>query len=103
VYAFVEVADAAEEQPLATGPDTTLVWVHRDDDPAAQAEVLSRAVTAQRLPPGDGYCWVAAEAGAVKPIRRHLRQLGLPKEWVAVDGYWKRGVVNFDHHTVDPD
>lgn len=102
VVAFLEVAEAAEEQDLVVTADTTLVWLHRDAGTADDA-LLARAVRGLELPAGDGYCWVAGEAGALKPIRRHLRTLGLPREWVEVDGYWKRGVVNLDHHDDDDD
>lgn len=36
----------------------------------------------------------------MKPIRRYLRrELGLPKQQVDVDGYWKKGTANLDHHS----
>jgi NADPH-dependent ferric siderophore reductase len=102
-YAFVEVADAAERQALQTRADATVVWLHRDGAPAGGTELLDQALRGQRLPAGDGYCWVAGEATTLKPIRRYLRQLGLPRQWVEVDGYWRRGVVNLDHHDDDDD
>ena len=41
----------------------------------------------------------AGEANALKPIRRYLRrELGLSKDQVEVDGYWKKGDANLDHH-----
>lgn len=51
------------------------------------------------------FVFAAGEASALLPLRRHLRgTLGLPKEQVAVNGYWRRGVAGFDHHTpVDPE
>lgn len=96
VYAFAEVADADEEQDLARSADTVLTWLRRD---AGQS--LGMALTGFHPPAGTGYIWVAGEATALKPIRRQLRALGLPREHVEVDGYWKRGVVNLDHHDVD--
>ncbi len=92
VLAFVEVAGAAEEQPVAR----EVRWLHRD-----RGESLTAAVLGAELPPGDGYCWVAGEATGLKPIRRHLRGTGLPRNWLEIDGYWKRGVVNLDHHDDD--
>lgn len=50
----------------------------------------------------DWFAFVAGEAGALKPIRRWLRrELALPKERLDVDGYWKKGTVNLDHHVPD--
>ncbi|GAB3158314.1 siderophore-interacting protein [Micromonospora sonneratiae] len=100
-YVFVEVADKDEEQPLQTAADARVVWLHRDD--AEGRNLLEEAIREIQLPGGDGYVWVAGEAGNLKPIRRYLRGLGLPREWVEVDGYWKRGVVNLDHHAADDD
>ena len=54
---------------------------------------------------GDGtYIWAAGEASALVPVRRHLRRsLGLPAAQAQVSGYWRRGVVAFDHHApIDP-
>ena len=50
------------------------------------------------------FVWAAGEATQLVPIRRHLRrELGLPKEQVVVDGYWRRGAADFDHHApLDP-
>lgn len=52
----------------------------------------------------DTYVWVGGNAAVLLPVRRHLRRtLGLPKQQVAVDGYWRHGVVAWDHHApVDP-
>lgn len=54
---------------------------------------------------GDGtFVWAAGEASALVPVRRYLRrELGLPAAQAIVSGYWRRGVVAFDHHgPVDP-
>ena len=50
------------------------------------------------------FVWAAGEATELVPLRRHLRrELGLPKEQVVVDGYWRRGAADFDHHApLDP-
>lgn len=75
-------------------------WLYRSDG-AGQLEESVRS-----LGPLDEhtYVWAAGEAGALVPVRRHLRrELGLGKEQVDVDGYWKRGITNRDHHDpVDP-
>ncbi|MFC4065297.1 siderophore-interacting protein [Actinoplanes subglobosus] len=92
VLAFVEVADAAEQQPVCR----PVTWLHRD-----RGQSLTEAVTTAGLPEGDGYVWVAGEATGLKPIRRHLRARGLNRNWMEIDGYWKRGVVNLDHHEDD--
>lgn len=54
---------------------------------------------------GEGtFVWAAGEASALVAVRRYLRrELALPAAQVAVSGYWRRGVVAFDHHApIDP-
>ncbi|MEV6599792.1 siderophore-interacting protein [Actinoplanes sp. NPDC051346] len=103
VLAYIEVADAAEEQELAYAADVSLTWLHRDGAEPGTTSLLFDAIAAAELPSGDGFAWVAGEATTLKPIRRHLRGLGLHPETVDVDGYWKRGVENLDHHAPDED
>ena len=110
VTALIEVADAQEEQPLTPAPGVTLDlrWIHRDTAHVGEGDVsaVETAMRALTLPGDlDGlFVVVAGEATAMKPIRRYLRrELGLPKHQVHVDGYWKRGVADHDHHTTDED
>ncbi|MBN9613092.1 MAG: SIP domain-containing protein, partial [Actinobacteria bacterium] len=51
-----------------------------------------------------GRRFLAGEATALIPLRRHLRrERELPKAQVDVHGYWKRGTAGHDHHApVDP-
>jgi NADPH-dependent ferric siderophore reductase len=50
------------------------------------------AVRAATLPEGTGHLFVHGEAGAVRELRRHLREThGLPRELTSVSGYWRRG------------
>jgi NADPH-dependent ferric siderophore reductase len=84
-HVVVEVADAAEEQPLAG--DVAVTWVHRG------RHQLAAALRALHLPrtPG-GYAWVGGEASSVKAVRRQLlAEHGLHRDRVTFMGYWKRG------------
>ncbi|GAB3441658.1 siderophore-interacting protein [Streptomonospora sediminis] len=90
---FIEVADPAEEQPLTTAADADITWLHRGGADPGGIGPLAQAVCDLGPSGGDRYAWVAGEAEAVRPVRRHLRrELGMPREWVNVDGYWRRGV-----------
>ena len=92
-YVFVEVADAAEEQPLASPADLTVTWLHRDGDEPGTGGRLPAAIRAFTWPEGSPHTWVAGETAAVRDIRRYLRfERGLPKESVQVYGYWRRGL-----------
>ena len=71
---FVEVAGPDERLPLDSPADLHTTWLYRDG--AAPGEALERALRRADLPAGDGRVFVAAEAAAVRRIRRHL--LGRP-------------------------
>lgn len=56
------------------------------------------------VPDAETFVFAAGEASVLAPLRRYLRrELGLPAEQVAMSGYWRRGVVAWDHHApIDP-
>lgn len=88
--AFVEIEDAAEEQPIDTAADVDLAWVHRDGEPAGVSRALERAIRAAELPGGRGRAWAAGESLAMRGVREHLRgERGLPRTAVKAKGYWK--------------
>lgn len=102
-HAVVEVNDTAEQQPLSSPGKLTVDWVHRRGADAREPDSIAGSPLEQGIrrftpPAGDGFVWIAGEATALKPIRRHVRGFGLPKDWIEVDGYWRRGAVNHDHH-----
>jgi NADPH-dependent ferric siderophore reductase len=96
-WAIVEVADAGEEIPLAAPPGFRVRWVHRGELPPGAGDGLARAVREVDLPrEGRTFVWVAGEADAVRPLRRWVKELGLPAGDVRICGYWKRGVADYD-------
>lgn len=101
-HIFVEVANAAERRQLTDRANIEVTWVLRDEEGEGG---LERALRAVQLPEGeDWFVFAAGEAGALKPIRDYFRlELGLPRERVSVDGYWKRGLANLDHHSINLD
>ncbi|WP_029431479.1 siderophore-interacting protein [Blastococcus sp. URHD0036] len=88
--AFVEVADATEQQDLVLPEGVTLTWVHRGDH--APGTALVAAVLSAALPEGTVQAFVHGEAGAVRDLRRWLRgTLAVPRELLSVSGYWRIG------------
>jgi NADPH-dependent ferric siderophore reductase len=86
VLAFLEVADAGEEQPLPGAAAPT--WVHRGDRPAGVP--LAEAVRAAQFPAGSGQAWLSGEAACVKDLRKHLLdERGLDRRRVYATGYWR--------------
>ena len=94
--AVIEVADAGEEQPIATRADLALTWVHRNGAPAGTGTQLLDAVAALgTLPQGDAYGFIAGEANAARALRAHLVEVrGFNPEWVKAAGYWLLGVAD---------
>jgi len=90
---LVEVADAAEEQRFSSRARVETHWLHRNG--AAPGTPLLQSVLAKlKLPEGEGYAWVAAEADTAKALRRFLvDERGLSKDQVKAAAYWKRGAV----------
>ncbi|GAA1292004.1 siderophore-interacting protein [Pseudonocardia aurantiaca] len=84
--AFLEVADAGEEQELPGTAD--IRWVHRGErEPGVP---LSEAVTAAALPAGDGQAWLSGESACVRDLRKHLLDdRGFDRRRVYATGYWR--------------
>jgi len=97
----VEVAGAGEEQTFSSRARVDTTWLHRDGAEPGTTSLLHEAIAEVRLPPGDGYAWVAAEAATAKALRRLLvGERGMPKDRVKAAAYWKRGAVAV-HETYD--
>ena len=103
VIGVVEVAGPQDEVELPARAGAEIRVVHRGGSTGSGVvSAMEEAVRGIALPDGEFYAWVAGEADTLKPIRRYLRrELGLPTDRVKVDGYWRRGTVNLDHHAED--
>ncbi|MEU8927428.1 siderophore-interacting protein [Kitasatospora sp. NPDC048545] len=90
VHAFVEVADAAEEQKIVLPAGVEVGWLHRGARPVGEA--LVEAVGALEFPAGTPSVFVHGEAGFVRDLRRLLRlERGVARERLSVSGYWRFG------------
>ncbi|MFC5995155.1 siderophore-interacting protein [Pseudonocardia hispaniensis] len=84
--AYLEVADADEEQPLPGAAQ--VCWVHRGA--RAAGEPMVEAVRTATLPEGHGQAWLAGESAAVKELRTHLLgERGFERRAVYATGYWR--------------
>ncbi len=91
---LAEIPGPEEEQPLPTQARLTLHWVHRGEAEAGDAAPLSAALSALRLPEGEGYAWIAAESDVAKTLRRELLAARpMDKAAIKAAGYWKRGAA----------
>ncbi|WP_254606276.1 siderophore-interacting protein [Sphingomonas bacterium] len=93
VKTVVLVADAADAQAIETGAEWTPHWIVRVEG-QDEAVALRQALAGQPLPAGDGFVWIAAEAGVARAVRGLIvDELGHPREWTKAAGYWRRGVA----------
>jgi NADPH-dependent ferric siderophore reductase len=91
VHAFIEVSGPAEEQPLPTGADAHITWIHRGDAPIGST--LPTAVRGFAFPDGRVHAFVHGEANFVKDVRSFLRkERGIPLDQLSISGYWRRGL-----------
>lgn len=90
------VTGADEEQVFASRADHQATWVHRPLDRADDPGALLAAVQRLRLPAGDGFIWIAAEASVARALRAHFLAGpgGHRKEWLKAAGYWRKGVAD---------
>lgn len=93
VHAFIEVADAAEEQPILSHADLRLSWLHREGAPAGATDLLERALRAMDWPTeGNGHVLAGCEHRAARAIRAFLAgERGMAKKDVHVAAYWRLG------------
>ncbi|WP_225800769.1 siderophore-interacting protein [Streptomyces sp. NK15101] len=95
--AYVQVPDAAEEQPLPTAGDLTVRYLRDGDSPA---EAVRADGLPDGLPAGRPYAWLAGEASAVRGLRRHLvEERGVDRRSVHFTGYWRRRLAQDDAPT----
>jgi NADPH-dependent ferric siderophore reductase len=87
----LEVADAAEEQPLPTAADVTVTWLHRDGRPAGTAERLLDVVRTRSIA-ADALVWAAGERSAMQTLRTQLlTERRLDRRRVRTATYWRLG------------
>ena len=95
VSAVIEVADAAEEQALAsrTGARVQIRWVHRDTTPIPDGcgSALETALGELDLEdPEELFVFAAGESHAMRALRGRLAErVRLHKHQLDIHGYWK--------------
>ncbi|MBO9126825.1 MULTISPECIES: siderophore-interacting protein [unclassified Rhizobium] len=94
-HAFVEVAQATDEQPITHPEGIELRWIHRNGVPGGEHGELVRAIRAVEWPKGvSSFGWFASENEATKEIREYWRDtLSYGRDQTLAAGYWRRGVT----------
>lgn len=89
----IEVADAREEQPIASAATLDLRWLHRNGAEAGSTDLLERAIRAVEWPQsGAHYALIGSEQASARAIRTYLRkERGMAADRHLVAAYWRRG------------
>lgn len=89
--AIIEVADAAEEQPLTSEGTLDVRWLHRRHYGAAARDVLATAALAAiaSMEP-QTFVWAACEKADIRRIRAALTERGHDRRLSYVAWYWER-------------
>jgi len=98
----IEVANAVEEQKLASPASLDLRWLHRDD---SEVQSPLQAALAGIEWPDDGrsvFGWAGCEFRDFVAIRSHFRkERGLTRESHLAVAYWRRGVAGDEARKAD--
>jgi NADPH-dependent ferric siderophore reductase len=95
IISVAAVVNAGEEQSFATRARHEAIWVHRPLERADDPAPLLSAVRALKLPEGDGFIWIAAEACVARALRGYLvQERAHPPAWSRAAGYWLKGVAD---------
>jgi NADPH-dependent ferric siderophore reductase len=93
-FAFIEVPDGRDEQPIETRADIAIRWLHSNG-----GTVLEGAVRGVPWPDGTVSATIAGESGAVVAIRDYLRrERGLGRDAIYAVPYWKASLSEEGYH-----
>ena len=87
----IEVADAADHEPLPTRAQLDVQWMHRDGVLPGQSELLDRALEVVDIPVADRHAYLFAESRVVRRLRDLLAGRGVSGAEMSVKGYWNIG------------
>ncbi len=100
-FAFLEVEDEAETQPLDSRGDVTLEWIYRHGPAAPASPALIQRFADFRFPQGRGQAYVIGETSTVRAQRHGLLARGLAKDQILAEGYWRPGRQGGHDHIWD--
>jgi NADPH-dependent ferric siderophore reductase len=95
--ALIEVAEQAEEQPIAAPGGVHIRWFHRHGRPPGTPDPLVQAVRSLDWPADkEGtFFWCGCEYSTFREIRQFLREtVELPNHRQVAFSHWRRGLSN---------
>lgn len=97
VSILVAIDDPDDAIDIASDADVTVRWVH-DQGTTIAADLLAGALEHLPIPTGDRFVWAGGEVIAMRGVRDLLKARGIAPDESEVEGYWRRGRANHDHH-----
>lgn len=94
IDAFIAVAGPDEEFLLAESEHHQAHWGHRPASDSADPAALLALIGSQTFPEGDGFVWIAAEAGVARALREAVMARGHPQSQMKAAGYWTAGLAD---------
>jgi NADPH-dependent ferric siderophore reductase len=94
VIVFIEIAEDAERQEIASRAKLELHWLSRDERPAARTTLLTDAIRALPFPDDERpkFVWVGCEHASMHEIRKLVRKEHvLERGSSLIAAYWRRG------------
>ncbi len=89
--AFVEIADAEEQQPIPSDADLEITWLERDGAPHGEPMARLAADLVASVSPQVAV-WIAGEAAAVRTLRNALiTDAGVDRHRIDAVAYWTQG------------
>lgn len=96
-WAFIEIADATDRQPVNCKARLDFEWLERGG-PGGPSDVMLTRVQAFKLPHGIGHAYLIGETSNVRAQRHDLLARGMTKEQISAEGYWRPGRVGGHDH-----
>lgn len=91
--ALIEVADAAEQQPLTSAAGLETIWLHRNGAAPGTTRLIETALRGLHWPDDEvTHALVGCEHAAARSIRSFLHnERGMARKDCLVAAYWRRG------------
>jgi len=89
--ALIEVAEPVDEQPIASGADLEVRWLHRGTTEPGTAELLDEALAGVSVPASDRHLFLFGESRTVRRLRDAITQRGVALDEISAKGYWNLG------------
>lgn len=100
IFAFIEVENDGDEQPVNTSARVTVSWLYRQSADGA-SDLLAGRVKSFDFPNGTGHACLTGQTSSVRSQRHDLLSRGMTREQISSEGYWRPDRVGGHDHVDD--